>query len=88
MTENHRNDPNLPATTPSSSTPEFIIASSITNNRSSFRAIEETQASDVKRRRLNTNNSRCGKKLFGQVCWSHLFTTDDVNTLRIHFKSS
>ena len=66
MTEHHRNNPNLPITTPSSSIPEFIIASSITNSRNSFRAIEETQASDVKRRRLNTNDSHRGKKLFGQ----------------------
>jgi len=62
---------NLPAATPSSSATEFVIAASIAGNQNNFRALEESQASNVKsnvkRRRLNTNESHHGKILFREI---------------------
>ena len=64
MRKSRQKNLNLPAATPSSSATEFVIAASIAGNQNNFRALEESQASNVKRRRLNTNESHHGKILF------------------------
>lgn len=58
---------NLTGAIPSSSTTGPVIATSIAGNQNNFRAIEESQASDVKRRRLNTNDSHRGKNFLGVI---------------------
>jgi hypothetical protein len=58
---------NLTGAIPSSSTTGPVIATSIAGNQNNFRAIEESQASDVKRRRLNTNDSHRGKNILGVI---------------------
>ena len=55
---------NLTGATPSSYTTGPAIATSIAGNQNNFQALEESQASNVKRRRLNTNDSHRGKNSF------------------------
>ena len=89
MNENYQNNLNLPAATPSSSTTEFVIAATIAGSENNFRALEESQASNAKRRRLNTNDSHRGKIFLGSFLSrlsSH--STDDINIIRFYFGSS